>query len=249
MTAAFTISLVPLAYLLTRYDLRSKKFEKVGWKDGAYGRETEDGSAYMVEGENHNGELVVSTSFGCGPFYPATVVVSGEDGDDKSLPHWMLRVVMRKLNRSHGMENIILPRGFVHGENTWRYAVRSERGGEWWYSINAGKKLHNLPNVEVISERVGHHVVIFVEDLMLFLHGDVPLLDGVDLRPFAPRAGEMVHDLVLSSDVGVVAYTDTGAAFIENDPTGRHAFIWRMDNGLNARFDWASKKGGPVAPV
>lgn len=249
MTASVTVSLVALAPLLTRYDMRTKKHLAVGVRDGQFGRESEAGHPIMAEAQNIGGKLYTDSSLQCGAFYPETVVVSGEDENDASLPHWMLRIIMRRLNRTHEVEGIILPRGYVGGEATWRPAVRSVRGKEWWFAQDAGDKLQDLPNAEVITERKGFHVGVFIEDLLLFLHGEHPGVNGVDLNPFAPRAGEAVHDVVANSHVGVVDFTDKGCAFMANDPTGRHAFIWRMADGLNARFDWPSKKGGPVAPV
>lgn len=169
MTADLTISFVPLASLLKRYVPRFEQLVTVGVGDGTYGRVDGRGCTYMTDAELRAGKLVHSTSFECGAFYPETVVVVGSDDRGRTLPHWMLRIVMRLMNTTHDMEDIILPRGVVGGTNTWMDAVRSLRGGEWWHQQKVADKLQELQGVEVMNARGAPYLALFADDLESFL--------------------------------------------------------------------------------
>lgn len=169
MTADLTISFVPLASLYKRYVPRLKELVTVGVGDGTYGRVDSRGCTYMADAELREGRLFHSTSFECGAFYPDTVVVVGSNDEGKTLPHWILRTVMRLMNSTHDMEDIILPRGVVRGENTWLDAVRSLRGGEWWHQQKVADKLQKLQGAEVMSTRGAPYLALFVDDLESFL--------------------------------------------------------------------------------
>lgn len=145
------------APLLTRYNLKTHKHEVVGSCRGFYANEDHYGREYRVIGnEEPGGVIKVSTSYGCGPFYPATLFLTGEEHDGASLGFETLDQIAAKLFAHRENKQVILPRGYDKGKNTWWNAIQFVRAGEWWWSERP-RMIKKFTGVDVIESR--HNLV------------------------------------------------------------------------------------------
>lgn len=173
-TATIRVELVPYAPLLARYDLLSKQHEQVGTREGLYGRESEDGALYVALGAERAGMIFSQKELTHGPFYPATVLVTGEDEHGQSLSFRTLEKVLRLMNRTHSIDRVILPRGYVGGAATWWNGVKSERGREWWYATDPLAALRRGLDVAEVLSSYATSFEILVDGLP----GICPVCDG-----------------------------------------------------------------------
>ena len=154
-----TLEFGPHAPLLTRYNLKSREHEVVGSCCGVYANEDRYGREYRVIGNEVLGKevkIMTSTSYGCGFFYPSTLFLTGEEHGGESIEFGMLDQIAAKLFAHRENKQVILPRGYDKGKNTWWNAIQFVRAGEWWWSERP-RMIKKFTGVDVIESR--HNLV------------------------------------------------------------------------------------------
>ncbi len=237
------LDFAPHAQLLTRYDMATRQHREVGHHMGQYARETEDGAEFHCLGTERGGTVTHSTSEQCGPFYPATLYLTGEDEMGEQLSTAILTVVAARIWSAdqRSLKRIVLPKGYVNGKATWWYGLQFERAGEWWHTRQTHlAKLFSPPACEVLKRGQGREV--FIEDMYTWLAAGFPSVDK--WLEWAPRAGEHITN----KETGIserVVFLDGNLACRED---GTPICIWRFQDGLNNLHTWDSKQAGPEAP-
>jgi hypothetical protein len=237
------LDFAPHAQLLARYDMATQQLQEVGHRMGQYARETEDGAEFHCLGVERNGAVTHSAAERCGPFYPATLHLTGEDGVGDQLSMAILTVVASRIWSfdCRRLKRVVLPKGYVNGKATWWYGLQFERAGEWWYMRQAHlAELFSPPACEVTKRGQGWEV--FIEDMYTWLAAGFPSMHH--WLDYAPKAGECI----INKETGGserVAFLDGNLACRED---GTPICIWRFQDGLNNLHTWESKQDGPEAP-